>query len=208
MFVSVIELSPGSTLIELPVIIRRSTYDQRLQPWKRWSRLSSLLDVPFWDCNRNGFLSPPFTFWQTPKSQSSKFSVKVLKWFMNGGSIALGWQCWSVGPPLSSGLKYLNKWSPSSSSLSVFMVSRWCTLTTSWSPLFSYSVPMRLTFEWHVSLIVGWIAMQFCSPQTKIQTKRFSGIVHQTQWTTHTLFGLVQAFLEWSGPRRDCGFEI
>lgn len=35
MFVSVIELSPGSTLIELAVIIRRLTYDQCLEPWKK-----------------------------------------------------------------------------------------------------------------------------------------------------------------------------
>lgn len=36
------------------------------------------------------FCLPSFTLWQTPKSQSSKFSVKVLKWFMNRGCMARG----------------------------------------------------------------------------------------------------------------------
>lgn len=97
MFVSVIELSPGSTLIELPLLICRPTYDQ----WNRWGRSSLLLDVPFWDCNRNGFFCfPSFTFWQRARG----FLVKVSKWLswtvaarLAGHHFVLGWNVLSNG---------------------------------------------------------------------------------------------------------------
>lgn len=94
MFVSMIELSPGSTLIELPVIIRRPTYDQCVCSSAQEKKASG--DYPrswmfhFETVIEMDFCLPSFTLWQTPKSQSSKFSVKVPKWFMNRGCMARG----------------------------------------------------------------------------------------------------------------------
>lgn len=73
------------------------------------------------------FCLPSFTLWQTPKSQSSKFSVKVPKWFMNSGCMARGtaggwvrhfplkWNIWREGPRLSEfcqQMLHLNLWRP------------------------------------------------------------------------------------------------
>lgn len=87
----------------------QAPYDQCLQAWARWSRLSSLLDVSFWGCNRNGFLSSSFTFWRTPRdlclTQGRGFIRNAWMAFMNSGSVA-------VGMPMSVGcswIKYFNK---------------------------------------------------------------------------------------------------
>lgn len=94
MFAFVIELSPGSVLIELPVAIRRPTYDHWVfltgERNKGWWRSSSILDVSFCECNWNGFLSHLFHIVTDTKSRSSKFSVKVLRWFMNSGWMGVG----------------------------------------------------------------------------------------------------------------------
>lgn len=65
-------------------------------PVEQVGRSSLLLDVPFWDCNRNGFFCfPSFTFWQRA---GGFFLVKVSKWLSwtatvwpPGHHFVLGW---------------------------------------------------------------------------------------------------------------------